>query len=142
MLSKGKSFLDFYEAAIVNPQQLILLSSEIQVAFASVPISIRYKDLSNDLAQKNGWFNEGPLGLEHIELKPEPMQSTRYGAYSITLKKLKFKQCEALSKHTALNQNFIRVELDGIPVLAIPSLEQAVAVCKANGKNELKYVAR
>lgn len=143
-LARGKNILEFYEAAIVNPQQVLLLSLEIHRLFLSS--STRYKDLSNDLAQKMGWFNKGPLGLEHIELKPEPSQGSQYGYYSITLKQLNFKQCEALSNYTALNQNFVRVELNGSPVFANASKQQAVAVCKSewffqDGKNKLKYVA-
>lgn len=143
-LVRGKSVLEFYEAAIVNPQQVLLLSLEIQRLFPSS--STRYKDLSNDLAQKMGWFNKGPLGLEHMELKPEPSQGSQYGYYSITLKKLNFRQCEALFNYTALSQSFVRVELNGSPVFFNGSPQQAVVVCRSewffqDGKNELKYVA-
>jgi hypothetical protein len=143
-LARGKDILEFYEAAIANPQQVLILSSEIQTLFFSS--STRYKDLSNDLAQKVGWFNSGPMGLEHIELKPEPSPSYQYGYYSITLKKLKSKQCELLSNHAALNRNFVRVELNGSPVFANGTQQQTVALCKSqwffqDGKNELKYVA-
>lgn len=143
-LTRGKNILEFYEAAIVNPQQVLILSLEIRTLFLGS--STRYKDLSNDLAQKVGWFNSGPLGLEHIELKPEPSPGYQYGYYSITLKNLKSKQCEVLSNYAALNRNFVRVELNGRPVFANGSQQQAVALCNSqwffqDGRNELKYVA-
>ena len=143
-LKRGKSILDFYEAAIANPEQVLLLSLEIHGLFMGS--STRYKDLSNDLGQKVGWFKYDPIGLERIELRPEPSQSYQYGYYSITLKKLNFKQCEALSNHAALNKNFLRVELNGSPVFLNGSQQQTLALCKSqwffqDGKNELKYVA-
>lgn len=142
-LLRGKSVLEFYEAAVANPQQVILMSVEIRGLFANS--STRYKDLSNELAQKMKWFDVGPLGLEHVELKSEPSQGYQYGYYSITLKKLNLKQCEVLSNYKALNQNFVRVELNGNPVSLNGSPQQSVAVCKSqwflqDGNNELKYI--
>lgn len=143
-LMRGKSILEFYEVTIANPEQVLLLSLEIHSLFMGS--STRYKDLSNDLAQKVGWFNNGPMGLEHIELRPEPSQSYEYGYYSITLKKLSFKQCEVLSNHVALNRNFLRIELNGSPVFLNGSQQKTAVLCKSqglfqDGKNELKYVA-
>jgi hypothetical protein len=143
-LERGKSVLEFYEAAVVNPQQVLLLSLEIHNLYLSTPS--RYKDLSNDVAEKMGLFNKGPLGLEYIELRPEPSPGSQYGYFSITLKKLKFKQCEVLANYTPLSHIFVRVELNGSPIFSNASPQQAVAVCKSesffqDGKNELKYVA-
>lgn len=143
-LMRGKGILEFYEEAIENPQQVLLLSLEIRRLFHRS--STGYKDLNNGLAQKMGWFNYGSLELESMELKPEPSQSHQYGYYSITLKKLTSKQCEALANHTALNQNFVHVELNGSPVSSKVTPQRAVAVCKTqwffqDGKNEVKYVA-
>ena len=143
-LTRAKNILEFYEATIANPQQVLVLSLEIRSLFLGS--STRYKDLSNELAQKVGGFNSGPLGLEHIELKPEPSPGHQYGYYSITLKKLKSKQCEVLSNYAELNRNFVRVELNGSPVFADGAQQQTLALCKSqwffrDGKNELKYVA-
>lgn len=141
---RGKSILEFYEAAIANPQQVLLLSVEIRSRFTGD--STRYKHLSNELAQSLGLFDAGPLGLDHIELGSEPSPSSEHGYYSIKLKKLNFKQCTALANHTPLNQNFVRVELNGVPVIANGATQQTLAVCRSqwffqSGRNELKYVA-
>ena len=143
-LVRGKSALDFYEAAVANPLQVLSLSASIQERFSR---SNGYGDLNNEFAQKSGLFDKGPMGLEYIELRPEPLGSSPYGAFSITLKRLKFKQCEVLSAHAALNGNFIRVELNGRPVSVHGVQREAIPICEAqwifqDGKNEIKYVER
>lgn len=141
---RGKSILDFYEAAIANPQQILLLSVEIKGLFDGS--STRYKGLNNDLVQKLGLFDAGPLGLDHIELRSESSPAYEFGYYSITLKKLTFKQCAMLSKHRALSGNFVRVDVNGNTVSVGGVPQQTTVPCKSqwffqNGKNELKYVA-
>lgn len=142
-LKRGKDVVDFYKAAIENPQEVILLSLEIQSTFANS--SNRFKDLSNDLAQKLGYFNVGPLGLDHVELRSEPSPSLPYGFYSITLKELKFKECEVLANYKAINDSFVRVELNGVPVSINGVRQKAVELCKSQwffqeGKNVIKYI--
>lgn len=141
---RAKSIFEFYEAAIENPQQVLLLSVEIRGLYRGG--STRYKDLNNALAQKLGLFDAGPTELEHIELRPEPSPTYEYGYYSITLKKLTFKQCTALSNHRALNQNFVRVELNGKVISPSGAPTKTITLCTSqwffqDGKNELKYVA-
>lgn len=142
-LKRGKDVVDFYKAAVENPQEIVLLSLEIQSTFANS--SNRFKDLSNDLAQKLGYFNVGPLGLDHVVLRSEPSPSLPYGFYSIALKKLKFKECEVLANYKAINDSFVRVELNGVPVSVNGVRQKAVELCKSQwffqeGKNVIKYI--
>lgn len=143
-LMRAGNILDFYEAAIANPAQVALLSLKVKERFYGV--QTRYKDLSNELAQKFGWFDAGPFGLEYIELRPEPSPAYQYGFYSITLKKLKSTQCEVLSNDSGVNGNFLRIELNGSPVFVRDTPMKPVVECKSqwffqDGQNELKYVA-
>lgn len=142
-INRGKSILEFYEAAIANPQQLVLLSEHIRQTFANTPT--RYDQLSNELAQNMGWFDKGPLGLSHIEVAPETSSGHKSGYFSITLKKLDFKQCEALANYRPINDMFVRVELNEVQVGGTSSPNPSTAVCKTawffqDGKNQLKYI--
>jgi hypothetical protein len=141
---RAKSIVEFYESAIANPQQILVLSVEITSLYKGG--STRYKDLNNAIAQKQGLFDTGPLGLDHIELRPEPSPTYEYGYYSITLKRLSFKQCTALSNHSEVNKNFVRVELNGKIISPIEAPKKPMTPCTSewffqDGKNELKYVA-
>ena len=143
-LKRGKDLLDFYKAAISNPEQVFLLAIEIQSTFGQG--QTRYKDLSNNLAQKFGLFYKGPLALDHIELRPEASPGYEYGYFSITLKQLTFKECEVLANYPAIDGNFVRVELNGTAVYSNGSRQQKIAACRSewffqDGKNELKYVS-
>ncbi len=141
-LLRGKSVLEFYEAAVANPNQVILLESAIRELFAGR--QNRYKELNNAIAQSFGLFQKGPLALEHLEVGPEPSQGHPHGYFSITLKKLSLKQCLSLSMNAALNSNFIRVSVNDVPLI-IGGIEQPnSAPCRSQGwfeegKNEMKY---
>lgn len=135
---QGKEVWEFYKTAVNNPQQIFLLSLHIKEYFSDS--SSGYKDLNNELAAKNDWFKGGLLGKEFIELGAEQSSNDDYDYYSITLKKLTFKQCNALSHNSRLNDLFERVEVNNLPVSNIKT-------CKSqwffqSGKNTIKYIAR
>lgn len=142
-LVRGKSVLDFYEAAIANPSEVITLASEIRKAFKLSPS--RYEGLSNNFAQQAGWFQSGPLGLEHIELRPEPSSGHPFGHFSITIKKLSFEQCELLIGNSGVNANFVSVALNGEEVSPRDVHLSHEPQCKKqrlfqDGENAIKYV--
>lgn len=142
-VASSKDVIDFYEAAVKNPIQIVVLSSEIKQTFANSPD--RYKGLNNEVARSLRYFESGPFGLENIELRPEPSSGHPYWNYSITLKQLKLKQCEMLAKNQAVNVNFIRVELNGKSIFTAGKQFDSDVACESqwffqDGKNEIKYV--
>lgn len=128
-LANSKEVIDFYEAAVKNPIQIISISSEIKQIFASSPD--RYKGLNNEVGRNLGFFKAGSLNLKNVELKPEPSAGHPYWNYSISLKRLELKQCEILVKNQALNDNFVRVELNGDSIFIAGKKSISDIACKS-----------
>jgi len=140
--ARAKNALEFYEGGVGVPQQLIFLSSSIQLHFGTDVH--RYKGLSNELALQLGWFDLGPLLPGHVELQPEETNRFHYGRFSITLNKISVRQCELLSHNKGLNSLFFSVELNGTQIYRDKS--DHTAVCETEwffqaGKNKIKYVS-
>lgn len=143
-INRGRDILDFYKAAISNPAEVLTLQLEIQSRFAGR--GSRYEGLNNDLAQKFGIFNYGPLSLDHIEILSEPSSGSEYGYFSITLKQLPLKECEILSNYPPFFQGFVRIELNGEVISQNGMRQQVIGVCKGSlplthAKNEIKFVS-
>ncbi|WP_247845702.1 hypothetical protein [Marinobacter alexandrii] len=143
-LLRGKQAFEFVEAAIANPQQLIALALGIEGRFR---MQGNYEGLDNQYAQDAGWFVTGPAGLDHIEVASEPTKHQRHANYSITLRKLTFKECEVLSNYVPFNAHFVSVELNGDRVSSKRNHVEDVLGCEnewffQDGKNTIKYVGR
>lgn len=142
-LKRGKTALDFYKAAIANPQQIILLAVQIRSLFAGAQPG--YKGLNNELAENVGWFMGGPLALDHIVLSSHPSPGYEHGYFSITLKQMNHGDCRVLARHASLNGNFIKVLVNGVPVYMSGNQRWSASPCETQwffqgGKNTVKYI--
>ncbi len=142
-LRRGQSALDFHKAAVANPKQIMLLAVQIRGLFANS--STGYKGLNNELAENVGWFMDGPLALNHIVLSSHPSSGYKYGYFSITLKQIKKRECQALANHASLNGNFDKVLVNGVPVFQRNNQRLSVSDCESqwffqDGKNTVKYI--
>lgn len=134
-LSKGKDVWEFYKAAVANPAQITLLSLDIEGMFRDS--STRYQELNNKFAESVDWFKNGAMGADHITLQSEKSPDYEYGYYSITLKKLDFKQCQALANYPSFKGRFEHVEINDVK-------EGGAAACKSkwftSDNNSIKLV--
>ena len=134
-LNKGKDVWEFYKAVVANPAQITLLSLDIESMFRDS--STRYQELNNKFAESVDWFKNGTLGADDITLQPEQSTDHEYGYYSITLKKLDFKQCQALANYPSFKDRFERIEINGVK-------EGGAAACKSkwftSDNNSIKLV--
>lgn len=134
-LDKGKDVWEFYKAAVANPAQITLLSIDIEDMFRNE--STRYKELNNKFAEHVGWFKNGALGADDINLSPEKSQSYEYDHYSITLRKLDFKQCQILANYRPFKDRFDHIEINGVK-------QGGAATCRSNwfslDNNSMKLV--
>ncbi|WP_421910612.1 hypothetical protein [Marinobacter sp.] len=143
-LIRGKNTFEFAEEVLANPQQLVALSLAIESRFQ---MQGDYRGLSNRYAQNAGWFAKGPMGLEHIEVASEPTQHQAHGNYSITLRKLTFKECQFLANNRPIKAMFTSVQLNGKTVFGRGHQEQTGVLCDdewffQDGKNTIQYVGR
>lgn len=143
-LKQAKDIMDFYNSAIKNPTEIIILSGQIHVLFSSSPT--RYKDISNTLLEKVGIFSNTMTDKDRFEVMPAPSPGYEYGYFSISMKKVTFKECQTLSHFSALNGNFVRVEQNGFRIHGEGAQKQPKPECInewffQDGKNEFKYVS-
>ena len=139
---RGKSLLEFYEATVEDPSQVLVLAGDIQTFFRKLGHP-GYKGLNDEGVQVH-LLGPSPLSKEWVDLSPEPSPAYEYGFFSITLKRLKFKQCEIIASNFALNGNFLSVELNGRPVSI--NGQQLPEVCRSqwpfqDGKNSLRFIS-
>ena len=136
---RAKNLLEFHKAAVANPTNVLLLAVEIRSLFRSD--GARYGALNNGTAAKLGLFDNAPNGLSIVEVGPRASQSSPHGYFFIALKELSFKECAALAGHSALQGNFVSVEVNGTPLAGF-----GPAACKSQlpfqrGKNTITFIS-
>lgn len=135
-LNKGNDVWEFYKAAVANPVQITFLSNDIESMFRDS--STRYQELNNKFAESVNWFKNGTMGADYITLQSEKSPDYEYGYYSITLKKLDFKQCQILANYPPFKGRFEHVEIND-------AKEGGAAACKSkwftSDNNSIKFVS-
>lgn len=143
---RGKSAFDFYRAIVTNPAEVLELTLRIQLHFKSRDPAMRYAGLSNRLAVSLGWFEQGWLALDFIELAPAACNNQPQGCFSVELKRLDFSQCLSLANHDEINTQYYLVMLNSERVSVGGLAHQVLEECRVSlpllyGRNEIKYVS-
>ncbi len=146
LVMHGKSAFDFYRAIVANPDELQGLTSLVHEHYKSRQPALRYAGLSNRVAREKGWFADGWLALDYIELAPAFCNNLPQGCFSVELKRLSFSQCVSLANHDEINVQYYLVELNGERVSIGGINHQVLEECKVSlpfmsGRNDIKYIS-
>lgn len=143
-IKQAKSVVEFYKMAIQDPQDIIVLKTSIHELYLSD--SSRYRGLNNQVLENAQIFPEGPLSLDHIDVRPAPSPTSENGYFSITVRELSMKDCVFLANYRPFFENFTRIILNGDIISNNGTQKNPVSLCHSSmpfthAKNELTLIA-